>query len=159
IAVGLLARHKGAFLGLVAAAVLIAAAIGFVAYRWVGSRHRSSIHALAVLPFANVSADPNSEYLSDGLTESLIASLSQLPNLVVRTRTAAFRYKGKDVDPQKAASELNVGAIVSGRVTQHGDSLLISAELIDVSSNRNLWSDRYDRALSDALTVQREIAE
>jgi eukaryotic-like serine/threonine-protein kinase len=158
IAVGLLARHKRAFLLSVAVALAAVAALGFGMYHWFAPRAGSSIDALAVLPFTNVSADPNSDYLSDGLTESLIGSLSQLPNLVVRPRSAVFRYKGKDVDPQKVASELKVGAVVTGRVTQHGDSLLISAELIDVRTNRNLWSDQYDRALSDALTVQREIA-
>jgi serine/threonine protein kinase/tetratricopeptide (TPR) repeat protein len=158
IAVGLLGRHKRAFLLSLVIALLAAAALGFGVYRWLAPRPSSSIDALAVLPFANVSADPNSDYLSDGLTESLIGSLSQLPNLVVRPRSAVFRYKAKDVDLQKAASELKVGAIVTGRVTQRGDSLLISAELIDVRSNRNLWSEQYDRALSDALTVQREIA-
>jgi len=114
--------------------------------------------AWKVLPFTNVTADPNSEYLSDGLTESLISSLSRLPNLVVRPRSSVFHYKSKDVDPQTAARELNVGAIVTGRVTQRGDSLLVSAELTDVRTNRNLWSDQYDRKLSDALSVQREIA-
>jgi serine/threonine protein kinase/tetratricopeptide (TPR) repeat protein len=158
IAVGLLARHKRSLLGSVAVALLAAAVLGFGVYRWLAPRPSSSIDALAVLPFANVSADPSSDYLSDGLTESLIGSLSQLPNLAVRPRSAVFRFKGKDVDPQKVASELKVGAVVTGRVTQRGDSLLISAELIDVRTNRNLWSDQYDRARSDALTVQREIA-
>jgi len=159
IAIGLLARHKRAFLASVGVALLAAAALGFGVYRWLAPRPGSAIDSLAVLPFANVSADPNSEYLSDGLTESLIGSLSQVPNLVVRPRSAVFRYKAKDVDPQKVANELKVGAVVAGRVIQHGDSLLISAELIDVRTNRNLWSEQYDRKLSDALTVQREIAE
>ncbi len=111
-----------------------------------------------MLPFINVTADPNTEYLSDGLTESLISSLSQLPNLAVRPRSSVFRYKSKDVDPQRAAGDLKVAAVLTGRVTQRGDSLLVSAELTDVRTNRNLWSERYDRKLSDALSVQREIA-
>jgi len=158
IAVGLLARHKKALLTTAAATLLILAGLGVGTFRWLASGTGSSIDSLAVLPFVNVTADPNSEYLSDGLTESLISSLSQLPNLVVRPRSSVFHYKSKDVDPQKAASELKVGAIVTGRVTQRGDSLLISAELTDVRTNRNLWSEQYDRKLSDALTVQREIA-
>jgi serine/threonine protein kinase/tetratricopeptide (TPR) repeat protein len=158
IAVGLLARHKKVILTTVAVAFLAAAALGFGAYRWLAPHPGSSIDSLAVLPFANVTADPNSEYLSDGLTESLIGSLSQLPNLVVRPRSAVFRYKAKDVDPQKAASDLKVGAIVTGRVTQRNDSLVVSVELTDVRTNRNLWSEQYDRKLSDALSVQREIA-
>ncbi len=158
IAVGLLARHKKAFFAASAVAVLAIAGLSFGAYRWLVPGSGSAIDSLAVLPFANVTADPNSEYLSDGLTESLISSLSQLPNLAVRPRSSVFHYKAKDVDPQKAASELKVGAIVTGRVTQRGDSLLISAELTDVRTNRNLWSEQFDRKLSDALTVQREIA-
>lgn len=111
-----------------------------------------------MLPFTNVTADPNTEYLSDGITESLIGSLSQLPYLTVRPRSSVFRYKSRNLDPQKAASELQVAAVVTGRVTQHGDSLLISAELTDTRRNRSLWSEQYDRKLSDALTVQKEIA-
>ena len=118
----------------------------------------SSIDSLAVLPFVNVTADPNTEYLSDGLTESLIGSLSQLPNLAVRPRSSVFHYKSKDADPSKVASELKVSAVVTGRVTQRGDSLLVSAELTDTRTNRSLWSEQYDRKLSDALAVQREIA-
>jgi TolB-like protein/Tfp pilus assembly protein PilF len=158
IAVGLLTRHKKALLIAMVVTIVIVAGVGFGAYRWLAPRSGASIDSLAVLPFINVTADPNTEYLSDGLTESLISSLSQLPNLVVRPRSAVFRYKSKDVDPQKAASELKVGAVVTGRVTQRGDSLLISAELTDVRTNRNLWSEQYDRKLSDALSVQREIA-
>jgi len=158
IAVGLLARHKEKFLTAAAAVVLVVAGLGYSAYRWMSSSSGSSIDSLAVLPFANVTADPNTEYLSDGLTESLISSLSQLPNLAVRPRSTVFRYKAKDVDPQKAADELKVGAVVTGRVTQRGDSLLVSAELTDIRTNRSLWSDQYDRKLSDALSVQREIA-
>jgi eukaryotic-like serine/threonine-protein kinase len=158
IAVGLLTRHKKTFLAAAAAVLLAVAGLGYGAYRWMSSSSGSSIDSLAVLPFANVTADPNTEYLSDGLTESLISSLSQLPNLAVRPRSSVFRYKSKDVDPQKAADELKVGALVTGRITQRGDSLLVSAELTDIRSNRSLWSDQYDRKLSEALSVQREIA-
>jgi TolB-like protein/Tfp pilus assembly protein PilF len=158
IAVGLLARHKKAFMLAATFAILSVAALSFGAYRWYVPHAGSSIDSLAVLPFANVTADPNTEYLSDGLTESLISSLSQLPNLSVRPRSAVFRYKSKDIDPQKAATELNVGAVVTGRVTQHNDALLVSVELTDVRTNRNLWSEQYNRKLSDTLAVQREVA-
>jgi TolB-like protein/Tfp pilus assembly protein PilF len=157
IAAGLLARHKKGFLVVAFLAVLATVALGFGAYRWLAP-HASSIDSLAVLPFTNVTADPNTEYLTDGLTESLISSLSQLPNLAVRPRSSVFRYKSKDVDPQKAASELKVDGVLTGRVTQHGDSLLVSAELTDIRTNRSLWSEQYDRKVSDALSVQREIA-
>ena len=158
IAVSLLTRHKKTVLTAAAFVLLAVAGLAYGAYRWMSSSSGSSIDSLAVLPFANVTADPNTEYLSDGLTESLISSLSQLPNLAVRPRSSVFHYKSKDVDPQKAANELKVTAVVTGRVTQRGDSLLVSAELTDVRTNRSLWSDQYDRKLSDALSVQREIA-
>jgi TolB-like protein/Tfp pilus assembly protein PilF len=127
-------------------------------FRWSSTASGSGIESLAVLPFTNASADPNAEYLSDGLTESLISSLSQLPNLTVRPRTSVFPYKAMDQDVQKIAGELHVAAVVTGRVMQHGDSLNVSAELIDTKKNRSLCSDQYDRKLSDALTVQREIS-
>jgi eukaryotic-like serine/threonine-protein kinase len=157
LAVGLLSRHKKKLLTVAAAALLVLALLGFGVYRW-SAAAGSGIDSLAVLPFTNASADPNAEYLSDGLTESLISSLSQLPNLTVRPRTSVFRYKAKDQDVQKIAGELHVAAIVTGRVMQHGDSLNVSAELIDTKNNRSLWSDQYDRKLSDALNVQREIS-
>ncbi len=119
----------------------------------------AKIDSIAVLPFANVTADPNSEYLSDGLTEDLISSLSQIPDLAVRPRSSVVRYKGKDADPQTVAKDLNVAALVTGRVTSRGDSLLIAVELTDARNNRNLWSQQYDRKLSDVLAVQREIAD
>ena len=118
----------------------------------------TAIHSLAVLPFANTTADPNTEYLSEGLTESLISSLSQLPDLAVRSRSSVFRYQGKEVDLQDAARELKVEGVVTGRVTQRGDSLTVSVEFTDPRSNRNLWSEQYDRKVADLLSVQREIA-
>ena len=156
--VGVFARHKSAFLTVAVTALLIVTGFGYGAYRWLSSSSGSNIDSLAVLPFVNVTADPNTEYLSDGLTESLISSLSQLPNLAVRPRSSVFRYKSKDVDPLKAASELKVVSILTGRVTQRGDSLLVSAELTEIRTNRSLWSEQYDRKVSDALSVQREIA-
>ena len=155
---GLFARHKKAVLAVATGAILILAGLAYGGYRWLSPGSGSSIDTLAVLPFTNVTADPNTEYLSDGLTESLISDLSRLPNLTVRPRSSVFRYKSKDIDPQKAASELQVGAVVTGRVTQHGDSLVISAELTDTKKNRSLWSEQYDRKLSDALSVQKEIS-
>src|SRR6202045_1286521 len=157
LAVGLLSRHKKQLLTVAAAALLLLALLGFAVYRW-SAASGSGIESLAVLPFTNASTDPNAEYLSDGLTESLISSLSQLPNLTVRPRSSVFRYKAKDQDVQKIAGELHVAAVVTGRVLQHGDALNVSAELIDTRNNRSLWSDQYDRKLSDALNVQREIS-
>src|SRR5215469_2719062 len=158
VVVGLFTRHKKAFSAVAAVALLILALLSYGAFRWASSSSGSTITSLAVLPFTNVTADPNTEYLSDGLTESLIGNLSQLPNMTVRPRSSVFRYRSKDPDPQKVASELQVNAVVTGRVTQHGDSLIISAELTDARTNRSLWSEQYDRKLSDALSVQHEIA-
>src|ERR1700690_323017 len=159
VAADLLARHKKGALFVVAVWILILVGLGYGAYRFFSPSSGSSVDTLAVLPFTNVTGDPNTDYLSDGLTESLIGSLSKLPNLTVRPRSSVMRYKSKDPDPQKAASELQVSAVVTGRVTQHGDALTISAELTDTGKNRSLWSEQYDSKLSDALKVQREISD
>jgi serine/threonine protein kinase/TolB-like protein/Flp pilus assembly protein TadD len=156
VVVSLLTRHKKTTLTAAFIALSAIVGLGYSAYRWLAPG--SSIGSVAVLPFTNVTADPNTEYLSDGLTESLIGDLSQLPNLTVRPRSSVFRYKSKDVDPQEVAAQLQVNAVVTGRVTQRGDSLLISAELTDTRTNRSLWSEQYNRKLSEALTVQHEIA-
>ena len=158
IAASLIARHKKSLAFAGAATILLLAILVYGSVRGFSPVSAPAIDSIAVLPFTNVTADPNTEYLSDGLTESLIGSLSRLPNLTVRPRSSVFRYKAKDVDIQKAASELQVGAVVTGRVTQRGDSLLISAELTDTRRNRSLWSEQYDRKLFDALSIQREIS-
>jgi len=135
------------------AVLLPLAAFFFITHRGAGK-----IDSLAVLPFVNVTGDPNSEYLSEGLTANLISSLSQIPDLAVRPRSSVIHYQGKDADPQAVARDLKVAAIVSGRVTLRGDALTIGVELMDARNNRNLWSQQYDRNLSDLLAVQREIA-
>jgi len=139
----------------VAAAVLVLALAGL--YFWRG-RTEQSIDSLAVLPFANVGGNEDTEYLSDGITESLIDSLSELPDLRVMSRSAVFRYKGKEADPQTAGKALGVRAVLTGRITQRGDNLSVSAELVDTADNRQLWGEQYNRKLSDALAVQQEIA-
>ncbi len=118
-----------------------------------------AIDSLAVLPFANASGDSNTEYLSDGITESIIDRLSQLPNLRVIARTTVFRYKGKDVDPQKVGQELHVRAAVTGRIQQRGDTLIVRAELVDVDKGTQLWGGQYDRKVADVLTIQDEISK
>jgi TolB-like protein/Flp pilus assembly protein TadD len=112
-----------------------------------------------VLPFENQNRDPNSDYLSDGLTESIINSLTQLPNLKIIARSSVFRYKGKQVDPQVAGKELGVRAVLTGRLLQRGNDLLVSAELIDLNNNSQLWGQRYQRQLSDILQLQEDIAK
>jgi len=139
-------------------------AIGFIlvlvgagAFLSYSRRSRGEISSVAVLPFVDASKDPNTEYLSDGLTESLINNLSQISNLAVMSRASVFHYKGRDVDPQAVARDLKVEGIVTGRIVQRGEQLIVSAELIDARTNHNLWGDQYDRKLSDALAVQQEI--
>jgi len=116
------------------------------------------IESIAVLPFVNVSNDPKTEYLSDGITESLIDSLSELPNIAVISRNTVFRYKGQPSDPQKVGRDLHVQAILTGRLIQSGDELMISVNLEDVQNSRQIWGDQYNRKLSSLISVQREIA-
>ena len=136
---------------------LMLALIGAAAFLFHSRGSQQEISSVAVLPFVNAGNDPNTEYLSDGLTESLINSLSQIPNLAVMSRSSVFHYKGRDVDPQAAARALRVEGVITGRIVQRGDQLIISAELIDARTNRNLWGDQYDRKLSDVLAVQEDI--
>jgi len=136
---------------------LVLVFLGIGAFLLRGRSGTKGISSLAVLPFVNVSNDPNSEYLSDGLTESLINNLSQVPNLAVMSRSAVFHYKGRDVDPQTVAHDLKVDGVVTGRIVQRGDQLIINAELIDSHTNHNLWGDQYNRKVSDVLAVQQEI--
>ena len=139
------------------AGIIALALVAGGAFLWRSRSSSDQITSVAVMPFVNASNDPNSEYLSDGITESLINNLSQLPNLTVMARSSVFRYKGRDVDPQTVAKDLKVQALVTGRIVQHGDQLVISSELIDARTNRNLWGDQYDRKVADALSVQQEI--
>src|SRR5206468_2464738 len=119
---------------------------------------RAPIKSVAVLPFANDSHDPNTEYLSDGITEGVIDRLSGLPNLRVISRTSAFRYKGRDIEPQKVAKELGVEALVMGRLAQRGDDVSVSAELVYAHEDKQLWGEQYNRKITDALRVEEEIA-
>jgi len=127
---------------------------------WYGAFHTrgEAINSLAVLPFANMGGNPETEYLSDGVAESLIDSLSQLPGLKVTSWSGVSRYKGKDMDPRAAGRELSVRAVLTGRIVQRGDKLSISAELVEVDDNSHLWGGQYNRTLADALQVQQEIA-
>jgi serine/threonine protein kinase/tetratricopeptide (TPR) repeat protein len=119
---------------------------------------RPPINSVAILPFVNDSNEPNAEYLSDGITESIINSLSQLPNLKVMSRNAVFRFKGHDVDPAEVGRSLKVGAVLMGRLVKLEDRLVIKTELIDVSDGSQLWGAEYNNSLSDILSVQDEIS-
>ncbi|MCA1557653.1 MAG: serine/threonine-protein kinase, partial [Acidobacteria bacterium] len=120
---------------------------------------RRAINTLAVLPLANASADPNMEYLSDGITENIISALSQLPKLRVMARSVVFRYKGLDVDPLQTGRELGVRAVLTGRVLQLDDQLIVRAELVDVSDGSQLWGEQYNQKFADIFKVQEEIAQ
>jgi TolB-like protein len=139
------------------AALAVALALATAAVLWLRPRG-GAIDSVAVLPFANASPDASTEYLSDGIAESLINSLSQLTRLRVTARTIAFHYRGRETDPQKVGQELNVRAVLSGKVLQRGDTLVIQVDLVDVANGSQLWGERYDRKLSDLLVVQEEIA-
>jgi eukaryotic-like serine/threonine-protein kinase len=137
--------------------VLIAGGIGL----WLFMRARNTVGAIdsiAVLPFQNKSNAADTEYLSDGLAESLIYRLSQLPNLKVSPTSSVMRYKGKETDVKTIAAELGVSAVMTGRIAQRGDNLTISVELVDVRNNKLLCGEQYERKMSDLLATQREIA-
>ena len=142
---------------LIGAAALVFANIAVAAF-YLGGSGRAPINSVAVLPFSNTSGDPNAEYLSDGITEGVIDRLSGLPNLKVISRTSAFRYKQRDIEPQKVAKELGVEALVTGRVVQRGDDLSVSVELVNAREDKQLWGEQYSRKLADIRTVQQEIA-
>ena len=137
--------------------VLVALAVGLLAYLSFTPSNQG-IESLAVLPFENHSANADSEYLSDGLAESLIYRLSQLPNLRVSPTSSVFRYKGKDTDPQVIAKELGVDSVMTGRITQRGDNLTLSVNLVDARIGKSLWGEQYERKMSELLATQREIA-
>src|SRR3989454_11130285 len=139
-------QHKLA--AVIALLVLLVAALGVGAY--LHARNTEvAIESIAVLPFVDQNHDPDSEYLSDGLTEGIINSLTQLPNLKVIARSSVFRYKGKEADPFTVGKELGVRAILTGRIMQRGDNVTISTELVDVRDNKQLWGEQYTEKRSD----------
>jgi serine/threonine protein kinase/Tfp pilus assembly protein PilF len=148
--------RKGLIAGVV---VLVILAAGLIYWRFVRvDESASQFRSIAVLPFQNATGDPNNEYLSDGLTESIINSLSQLPDLAVMPRSSVFRYKGREADVQTVGGELKAGAVLTGRIKQAADRWLISAELVDVSNNRQIWGEQYNGQSTDLLAIQQEIA-
>jgi serine/threonine protein kinase/tetratricopeptide (TPR) repeat protein len=146
-------QHK---LGLITAAgIIMAAAAAFLLMRGGGGH---PIDSIAVLPFVNETADPNTEYLSDGITESLINNLSQSRSLKVMSRNSVFRYKDRDVSPEAAARDLGVHGVLTGRIVQRGDNLTISIELVDARDNTHVWGEQYSRKMSEIISMQEEIA-
>ncbi|MDQ3751028.1 MAG: protein kinase, partial [Acidobacteriota bacterium] len=150
-------QHKRGFVfGLI---ILFLTVVGF-GYWFFGNRpsNLTNIESIAVMPFVNESGNADNEYLSDGMTESLISSLSQLPKLSVKARSSVFRYKGKDVNPQNIGNELDVQAVLLGRVIQRAEQLILSLELVDVRTENIIWSEQYNRKQTDLVSLQSEIA-
>jgi TolB-like protein len=144
--------------------VVLAACIVAIGLAAVGTwylragRRAIQIDSIAVLPFTNGGGDANTDYLSDGITESLIDNLAHVPELKVRSRNSVFRYKGKDVDVQKVGNELGVPALVSGRVTPRGDNIEVSAALTDVRDNTEIWGQHYSAKGAEIILLQQQIA-
>jgi len=148
-------RLRIGFLIAIAAIALLVVAAWFAFFR----TRAGAIESVAVLPFSNGSSDSNAEYLSDGITESLINNLSQLPNLRVMARSTVFRYKGKDADPQKIGNDLHVQTVLSGRLLQQGNVLIIQVELMDVKTGVQLWGGQFNRSAEDVLALQEDLSQ
>jgi TolB-like protein/Tfp pilus assembly protein PilF len=148
-------RRRGFLIGLIGFALAVIVIAG---YLYFSRKTNAAIQSIAVMPFVNGSGNADLDYLSDGMTETLIRSLSQLPNLNVKARSSVFRYKGRESDAKNIGKELGVPAILNGRFTQRGDQLSLSLELIDTQTENVIWTDQYDRKLSDLVSLQNQIA-
>jgi serine/threonine-protein kinase len=135
---------------------LLAAAIWGAKRYW--PIREAAIDSIAVMPFANNNTDPNGELLGDGITSGVIESLSQIPHLKVMSRSAVFNYKGREIDPRTVGRELNVRALLIGRMVQRGNSFVLDAELVNASDGSHLWGQQYSEKASDVLTLQEELA-
>jgi serine/threonine protein kinase/tetratricopeptide (TPR) repeat protein len=139
------------------AAAALALVIGGGYYFLHGRAPSQKITSIAVLPFVNATSDPNNEYLSDGLTESLIGTLSQLPDVKVMARSTVFRFKNSEDDPQRIGKALDVGSVLLGRVTQHGDTVAVQADLVNTTDGSEVWGAHYERKMADVTQVQSDI--
>jgi eukaryotic-like serine/threonine-protein kinase len=158
LAIGIVQRHKTGIVVSALALVLLAAAL--VGSRmWLARTPGGPIDSIAVLPFVNGSGSPDADYLSDGLTDTITNSLSQIHSLRVVPRTLVARYKNQTVDPRQAARDLNVRAIVTGSVMQRGDRVSVQAEMIDAANVAQLWGDHFDRSVADMMNVQSDISK
>jgi len=154
-----LGKPKRRRASMLAVAAIAAIALAAFAYLYLSrARNTASKNSIAVLPLVNTGNDPNTEYLSEGISEALINSLTELQQLRVVARSTAFRYKGKDVDPQTVGRELNVQTVLMGRVRQLGDKLNIQVDLVDATTGAQLWGAEYERKLSDVLSMKQAIA-
>jgi eukaryotic-like serine/threonine-protein kinase len=142
----------------VAIVALLVVAASILTYLFYSTRSSNAINSIAVLPFINASNDANSEYLSDGITESIISNLSQLPQLKVMARSTVFHFKGIETDPREVGRQLGVQAVMSGRLLRQGDHLIVRTELVNVADGTQLWGGEYDRELSNILGLQQDIS-
>jgi len=145
-----------AIVGIVLLAVIVP--VAYFAFIKKGNSSAGQIKSIAVMPFINDGGNTELDYLSDGMTDTLISSLSQLPNLSVKAHSSVFRYKGKETNPQTIGKDLNVQAILNGRVVQRGDQLTLNLELVDAQTENVIWSDQYNRKQADLVSLQSEIA-
>ncbi|MGB7070692.1 MAG: tetratricopeptide repeat protein [Pyrinomonadaceae bacterium] len=145
--------------GLLAAPLLLGIIVlgGLFGYRYFSPP--GQIESIAVMPFVNESGNPEVEYLSDGITETLIKSLSEVPNLAVKSRSTAFYYKGKETSPKKIGEALDVQAVLLGRVGGRGDDLKLNLELVNTQTQDVIWAEEYNRKQSDLVSLQSEIAK
>lgn len=150
--VGALRRNR-LLVGTLVGLALLAAAAGVY---WM--TRPKPLDSIAVLPFVNMAGDPGTEYLSDGISESIINNLSQLPKLSVRSFSSVVHYRNKDISPQTAGRELNVRAVLTGRLVRRGDEFAISTELVDVDGNRQIWGSQYTPKVADMLAIQQQIS-
>jgi len=134
--------------------ILIAGSLGY----YFTANNSKQIKSIAVMPFVNESGDKDVEYLADGMTETLISSLSNIPNLSIKARSSVFRYKGKEITPKKVGEELNVQAVLLGRVVKRGEDLTLSLELVDSQTENVLWSEKFERKMKNLVSLQSEIA-
>jgi eukaryotic-like serine/threonine-protein kinase len=151
------AAHGGASRKLWIAGAAAAALVIGGYYFLHGRASSQKITSIAVLPFVNATSDPNNEYLSDGLTESLIGTLSQLPDVKVMARSTVFRFKNSEDDPQRIGKALDVGSVLLGRVTQHGDTVAVQADLVNTTDGSEVWGAHYERKMVDVTRVQSDI--
>jgi TolB-like protein/Flp pilus assembly protein TadD len=142
----------------VIALAMLIIVVSSLTYFFYSARPATPIDSIAVLPLINASNDPNSEYLSDGITDSIISNLSQLPQLKVMAHSTVFHFKGKEIDPRDVGRQLGVRAVMTGRLLQQGDHLIVRTELVNVADGTQLWGAEYDRKLSDVLGLQQDIS-
>lgn len=147
-------KHR---IGLAIGLTILAGAMISLGYWYYGAQN-SPIESIAVMPFVNEGENTDTDYLSDGMTELLISSLSQIPKLNVKSRSTVFRYKGKQNDPRQVGTQLRVQAVLTGRVVQRGDQLTLGLELVDVRTENVIWSEQYNRRQTDLVSLQSEIA-